>query len=178
MAGLEQRKASSDRGSERTHLGVWGEWTVRGEKGRGTTREEVTAMVQTKDDGNRAQGVAMEVGRWEEVCGLTFQICSEGTADRTHCWTACDKSQGIMSDSRCQPQQLVGWRFPLMETPLHYAGSRERTRVGPEQSPPPGPRALLSETPPGSDRDSSPAPAFRPWPWAPCKVCRCHLARS
>lgn len=178
MAGLEQKKASSDRGSERTHLGVRGEWTIRGEKGRGTTREEATATVQTKDDGDRAHGGAMEVGRWEEVRGLTFQICSEDTADRTHCWTACDKSQEIMGGSRYQAQQLVGWRFPLMETPTHCAGSRERTRVGPEQSPPPGQRALLSGLPLGSDGDSFPAPAFHPWLPAPCKVCRYHLARS
>lgn len=40
-----------------------GEWTVKAEEGEGTTREGGTAMVQAKDDGDWAQGVAKQVGR-------------------------------------------------------------------------------------------------------------------
>lgn len=76
MEGPEQRRARPALGSERTHLDVCGKWTVKSEKGRGTTRVEVTAMVQAKDNGDWAQGevgvgLAVEVGRWE-VRGLTW----------------------------------------------------------------------------------------------------------
>lgn len=49
-------------GSERTSGCVW-KMDCQGQRAKGTTTDEVTAMVQAKDDDDWAQGVAGKVGR-------------------------------------------------------------------------------------------------------------------